>query len=204
MRDAIGLRRCDPAAFRAALHAVPPRDRDVWCDAVLDLGPLPDDGPALPRGCVPYLPCSVDAIQRLVRHAAIGPRDVFVDVGAGIGRAAALVHLLTGARTIGVEIQPALVATARELGARLGLAGFSFVEGDAADATDAVGSGTVFLLYCPFSGERLTRCLGGLQRIAADHQIRVGCVDMPLPPCPWLVALTSDGDLVVHRSAAPR
>ena len=41
--------------------------------------------------------------------------DVFVDVGSGLGRAAALVHLMTGARAIGLEVQPALVAAARDI-----------------------------------------------------------------------------------------
>ena len=81
--------------------------------------------------------------------------DVFVDVGSGPGRAAALVHLMTGARVIGLEIQPALVAAARDMTARLRLPDVAFVEGDAPQLTAALSAGSVFLLYCPFSGERL-------------------------------------------------
>src|SRR4051794_20890268 len=82
-----------PADFRAALERVGPWDRDAWVDVVLGLDVCPDDGPELPRGCVPYLPCPVDALLRLVDEALIRPSDVLVDVGSGVGRAAVLVHL---------------------------------------------------------------------------------------------------------------
>ena len=51
----------------------------------LGLGELPDDLPDLPPGTVPYLPCPVDAIIRAVLEAPVGPDDVFVDLGAGVG-----------------------------------------------------------------------------------------------------------------------
>src|SRR5262245_43797450 len=98
----------DPATFRPALLSVPPTARDAWVDCVLGLGELPDDAPALPRGCVPYLPCRADALLSMVDQASICASDVFVDVGMGNARAAVLVHLLTGASVIGLEIQPAL------------------------------------------------------------------------------------------------
>lgn len=50
-----------PDLFRAALLNVPKAERDAWLDFVLGLEHLPDDGPELPRGCTPYLPCPVDA-----------------------------------------------------------------------------------------------------------------------------------------------
>src|SRR5450432_661953 len=103
----------DAASLRAALGALAPLDRDAWLDLVLGSGSPPDDGPELPRGGVPYLPCPVDALVRAIDAAAIGPADVFVDVGAGVGRAAAVVNLLTGAEVVGVDVQPALVAAAR-------------------------------------------------------------------------------------------
>src|SRR5690348_7895460 len=92
----------DPSTFRVALLSVPPTERDAWLDLVLGLGELPADGPELPRDCVPYLPCSVDTLLRMVEQAPVRASDVFVDVGSGVGRAAALVHLLTGAAAIGL------------------------------------------------------------------------------------------------------
>lgn len=192
-----------PAELRAALMRIPPADRDAWLDVVLGLDSLPDDGPALPRGCVPYLPCGVDVLLRMVEHAEVQASDVFVDIGAGVGRAAALVHLVTGASAIGLEIQPALVHAAREMVARSGLSSVAQVEGDAAQLAGFITTGTVFFLYCPFSGERLEKVLDELEAIARTRQIRVCCVDLPLPARPWLTLVSpASEDLEVYRSAA--
>jgi SAM-dependent methyltransferase len=195
------LHLIDPAAFRAALAGVPAGERDAYVDRVFGLGALPDDDPALPRGCVPYLPCAVDTLLRLVEHARIGASDVVVDVGAGVGRAAALVHLLTGARVVGIEIQPALAATARALAARLELPGVTFIEADAAEPSAALAAGSVFFLYCPFNGDRLRRFLATLEPLARARPVRVCCVDLPLPPCDWLTPAASPAaDLTIYRS----
>ena len=148
-----------PALFRDALGAVPPVARDTWVDRALGLEAIAEDGADLPRGCVPYLPCSVDALLRLIEHAPVGAGDVFVDVGAGLGRAVALVHLLTGAPAIGVEVQPAHVAASRALAMRLRLRSASFLSGDAAEIVPQLTAGSVFFLYCPFSGDRLVKLL---------------------------------------------
>jgi SAM-dependent methyltransferase len=191
----------DPATFRAALLSVPPTERDAWVDLVLGLVELPDDGPELPRDCVPYLPCPVDALLRMVEQTTIRPSDVFVDVGSGVGRAATLVHLLTGAAAIGLEIQPELVRTARELAIRLLVSRLFYVEGDAAKLAGAITIGSVFFLYCPFSTDRLAKVLTNLEPIARTRMIRVCCVDLPLPPCSWLTLEPQmSGDLAIYRS----
>jgi SAM-dependent methyltransferase len=194
----------DPSLFRAALATVPPDGRDAWVDRAFGLDGLPADGPSLPRGCVPYLPCSVATLLQLVEHAAVRASDVLVDVGSGVGRAAALVHLLTGARAIGVEVQPALVAAGRALAARVGLAELAFVEGDAIECASALASGSVFFLYCPFSGARLDQWLASLEPIARERPIRICCVDLRLPPRDWLtLAASPSPELAIYR-AVPR
>jgi len=190
-----------PYDFRAALLRTPPRDRDAWVDVVLGLSACPDDGPELPRGCVPYLPCPVDALLRLVDEARIAPSDVLVDVGCGVGRAAALVHLLSGASTIGLEIQPELVAASRALATRVHAFPFTSIEGDAARLASLVTHGSIFFLYCPFSGDRLEKLLDDLEPIARSRPIRICSVDLPLPHRAWLTrASPSSGDLAVYRS----
>lgn len=191
----------DVASFRGALLQVPPTVRDAWIDVVFRLAEPPDDGPELPRGCVPYLPCSVEALLRTVELAPVRASDVFVDIGAGIGRATALVHLLTGASAIGLEIQPRLVAAARDLASRLCGSRITYVEGDAAELTGYLSNGSVFLLYCPFSGARLSRVLADLELVARTRAIRVCCVHLPLPPCPSLTLQASVAGLSVYQSA---
>lgn len=191
----------DPATFRDALLRVPRTARDAWVDRVLGLSDLPDDGPALPRDCVPYLPCGVDVLLRVVEQAPVRPSDVFVDIGSGVGRATALIHLLTGAGAIGIEVQPALVSASRDLAKRLGLSRVSTIEGDAAELARFITIGTVFFLYCPFSGDRLAKVLAGLEPIARTRTIRVCCLDLPLPSCSWLVPEPPLwADLAIYRS----
>ncbi|HEY7373992.1 MAG TPA: hypothetical protein VIF57_17660 [Polyangia bacterium] len=191
----------DPAAFRAALLAVPAGERDAWVDRVLGLDDLPGDGPALPAGGVPYLPSSVEVLLRVVDEAPVRSDDVFVDVGAGPGRATALVHLLTGAGAIGLEVQPALAAAARGVADRLGLSRVRCIEGDAATVAAFMVVGSVFFLYCPFSGARLEQVLDDLEPIARTRPLRLCCVHLPLPPRPWLTRDPGPGgELEVYRS----
>jgi hypothetical protein len=194
-----------PPAFRSALLGVPESDRDVWLDVVFELHDFPaEDGPELPRGCVPYLPCSVDAVLRAIELAGVQASDVFVDIGAGMGRAAALVQLMTGAAAICLEIQAPLVRATRGLAKRMNLARLTAVEGDAAELTFPITSGTVFFLYCPFSGARLEKVLDTLELVAKSRQIRVCCVDLPLPSRAWLAPSTALSEaVVVYRSRRP-
>src|SRR5262249_42447177 len=152
-------------------------------------------------GCVPYLPCPVDTVLRMVSQAEVQAHDVVVDVGSGVGRAAALIHLLTGASVIGVEIQTHLLRASQELAARLGLSRLSLIRGDAVRLTAFLPIGSVFFLYCPFSGDRLDQVLDDLELIARTRPIRVCCVDVVLPARPWLsrVPLPA-GDLAIYRS----
>ena len=192
-----------PGEFRAALLRVPPFERDAWLDRILGLDELPEDGPDLPRGCVPYIPCAVDTLLRMVEHADVQPGDVFVDIGAGLGRSAVLTHLVTGASALGIEIQAGLVRAARELTQRLNTPRIAWLEGDAAQRTDSLARGSVFFLYCPFSGARLEQLLDGLEAVARARPIRICCVDLALPPRPWLLAAPPARDLVVYRSTGP-
>lgn len=191
-------------ALRAALDALAPAARERAVDALLGGGDVPADEPALPRGCVPYLPCPIDAVLRALDLAAVGPGDVFVDVGAGQGRVVALAHLLTGARAVGVEVQPGLAAAARARAAALGLdaAAVDVVTGDVADHATVLATGTVFFLYRPFSGARLEAVLTTLAALAQTRTLHVCAIDLPLPPAAaaWLTALGPElGGLVVYR-----
>jgi SAM-dependent methyltransferase len=191
----------DPSTFRAALVDVPVTERDAWLDLVLGLDELHDDGPALPPDGVPYLPSPVDALLRMVDAVDLRSSDVFVDVGSGPARAVAFVHLLTGAEAIGLEIQPSLVRAGRGLTSRLRLAGVSVIEGDAATLAGRMTTGSVFFLYCPFSGARLATVLDDLEPIARRRPLRLCCLNLPLPPRAWLIREPhGSDDLVVYST----
>ena len=193
----------DSLTFRDSLTRLRPAERDAWVDRVFALHELPDDGEDLPRGCVPYLPTSVNTLLHMIELAEVQSNDVFVDVGSGNGRALAVTHLLTGAGAIGLEIQSELVCQAHDLAERLSLSRVSTIQGDATRLTRHIMIGTVFFFYCPFSGERLETVLGQLREIAETRPIRVCTVDLPLPPLPWLTLRSEQRSLAIYSSADP-
>jgi SAM-dependent methyltransferase len=173
------------AALRDAVLAVPFCDRDAWVDELLGMDPPPPDVPDLPRGAVPYLPCGVDEVLAAVHELPVRPGDELVDLGSGLGRMAMLAHLLSGARTHGIEIQAPLVDRARARCAALGLTAVSFAHGDAAGtALD----GSVFFLYAPFNGDLLARVVRGLERVARRRPIALAAVGLELGDVAWLSA----------------
>lgn len=202
-RRAVAAGRLGGARLLDELLAVPVRERDGWVDTLLALEALPDDGADLPRGAVPYLPCDVEALLGAVQELPIRASDVFVDLGSGVGRAALLVHLLTGARAVGVELQAPLVEQARVSAAALGLDRVTFRRGDA--ATTEVPDGTVFFSYASLSPPALERTLAWLERLAARRRFSFCAVGFELPPRPWLVERPSPrAELSVYDAVAPR
>lgn len=200
IREQILRQTIFPEQFRAALLQVPYVEKDAWVNAVLGLDECAEDGPELPRGCVPYLPCPVDALVRIAECVPVQATDVLIDIGSGVGRAAALMHLLTGATCIGIEVQSAHVAQARALAERLRLSAVTFVPGDAAEMPFAYAAATVFFLYCPFSGPRLERFLSQIEKFAQQRQISICTVDLPLPEMRWFAPSMMEDDLRIYRS----
>lgn len=187
MRTAAG-----PETLRAVLEllaGLEPSARDAAVDAWLGLGappPSSSPGPEL----IGLHEASVAAVVRALVEAPVGPGDVFVDLGAGRGRVALLARALTGATVRGVELQPALVSTARAAAQRVGLEA-SFVEGDVRDAP--LDDGTVFFLYAPFTGRVLAEVVDRLRAVARRHAIVVCAHGVDLQQvAPWLIARRTD------------
>jgi SAM-dependent methyltransferase len=63
--------------------------------------------------CKPYAPTAYRSFREAMRHVPVTPQDVFLDYGAGKGRAVILAATYSFARVIGVEISPELSARAR-------------------------------------------------------------------------------------------
>jgi hypothetical protein len=186
------------SALLELLLSVPPRHRDDWIDEVLGLESFVPDAPDLPRGSVPYLPCGVDEILALLRDVRVRPDDELVDLGSGLGRVAILVHLLSGARARGIEIQEHLVRRARAASAALAVPDVSFVH---ADAAESELDGSVFFLYAPFNGRMLTAVLGRLEQVARRRPIVVCTVGLVLRGLVWLCPrASSSASLSVYDS----
>lgn len=129
----------------------------------------------------------------LVDHVPLTPADVFYDLGSGLGQVVLLVHLLTGVRAKGVEIDPAFCTFAQQQAQSLGLTNVAFINSDArtADYSD----GTVFFMFTPFRGQLLQTVLARLQQEAQQRPIRLctfGSCSPRVADQPWLRPVTPD------------
>jgi len=204
-RAFLAAKKVCPDLFRSILLSIHSDDRDVWVDRVFGVDAHAEDGPELPRGCAPYLPCPVDAVIAAVDDAAINSADVFVDIGSGVGRVGLLVRLLTGAGVIGIEVQSSLVALSRSYTQELNVERFAVVCGDACQLVRYIPAGSVFFFYCPFSGLRLDRLVDELEGIAKMRPLRLCGVVTNFPRRPWLAAARSRRrDLLVCHTRAHR
>jgi len=120
---------------------------------------------------VAYQPTPARHIFDLLRRLRLAQRDVFVDLGAGLGHVALLAAICTNAQSIGIETEEVYVRCAREAALDLNLRNVSFLEQDARKAD--LSCGTVFYLYTPFRGTILREVLNLLRREAARRAIRV-------------------------------
>ena len=173
------VRRCWSAAAGAWL-----RPSDELIAGVLGLHEPVSEAVLTPE-MVFYQPTPARHILEMIRASGLGEDDVLIDLGSGLGHVAMLASILTGARAIGIEVDPAFVRCARECAAGLGLERVTFAEADARDAD--LSAGTVFHLYTPFTGGMLRSVLDRLRREADKRAIRV-CT---LGPCVEVVAKQS-------------
>jgi len=138
-----------------------------------------------------YQPTPVRHILKLLAVSALSETDVLVDLGSGLGHVPLLASMLTGARSLGIEMEASYVASAEECVQSLCLSRVTFVEQDARAAD--LSSWTVFYLYSPFTGSILANVLDKLRTESTTRPIKV-CT---LGPCtsivarqPWLKAST--------------
>src|SRR5258708_8628285 len=118
-----------------------------------------------------YQPTPVRHILHLIAATALAEDDVFVDLGSGLGHVPLLVSMVTGAQSLGIEVQAAYVASARECAQSLHLSRVRFIAQDAREAD--LSSGTVFYLYLPFKGSILTDVLSALRMESTRRSIKI-------------------------------
>ena len=119
-----------------------------------------------------YQPTPVRHILDLVAACNFSSDDVLVDLGSGLGHVPLLVSILTGIRTLGIEVQPSFVASAQETARDLDLSCVRFAAEDA--RTTDLSSGTVFYMFSPFWGSVLTNVLCQLHKQSRQRSIRIG------------------------------
>ena len=129
----------------------------------------------------------------LIDHTPLTQTDVFYDLGSGLGQVVMLVHLLTGVKAKGVEVEPVFCAFAQAQATRLGLPEVTFINTDArmADYSD----GTLFFMFTPFRGQLLQNVLERLHQVAHHHPIRLctfGSCTPRVADQSWLRPVTPD------------
>jgi len=75
-----------------------------------------------PHADVPYVPTPPGVVAEMLGIAGVGPEDFVIDLGSGDGRIVIAAAKQRGARGMGVEIDGALVSTARREAQREGVA----------------------------------------------------------------------------------
>ena len=146
-------------------------------------------GPLQSSEMVPYQPTPVRHILHLIAACRFSSDDILVDLGSGLGHVPLLVSILTGIRTLGVELQQDYVASAQEAARNLNLRLVRFAAEDA--RTTDLSSGTVFYMFTPFTGSILADVLDRLRQQSKKRPIRIctlGPCTRTLQNCPWLAA----------------
>jgi len=101
---------------------------------------------AQPAVLAPYSPTPMDVVQRMLAFGKVGPRDVVYDLGCGDGRIVIEAARRFGARGVGIDIDPKLIARAQADARQAGvesLVTFRLQDAMTVDLSDA----TVVTLY---------------------------------------------------------
>jgi SAM-dependent methyltransferase len=94
----------------------------------------------------PFVVTPLDVVERMLTLAAVGPQDVVYDLGCGDGRVVIMAAQKFGARGVGIDIDPVLVARANASAREAGVearASFRVQDAMTVDVSDA----TVVTLY---------------------------------------------------------
>lgn len=125
----------------------------------------------------PFVPTPMDVVDRMLKLANVGPNDVVFDLGCGDGRIVIAAAQKFGARGVGVDINPTLIADANAAAKAAGVTSrveFRLQDAMTVDLTDATVV-TLYLLSASNVKLRpvLTRQLRRGARIVA-HEFPIG------------------------------
>ena len=124
-----------------------------------------------------FVPTPEEVVDAMLRLAEVGPGDVVYDLGSGDGRIPITAARRFGARGVGIDLDPKLVAQASRAAQDAGLADrVTFIEADIFEAD--ISAATVVTLYLLTSiNERLQPKLRKELRPGTrvvSHQFRMG------------------------------
>jgi SAM-dependent methyltransferase len=137
----------------------------------------PAERPAARTPDIFFVPTRQPIVDAMLRLARVGPGDVVYDLGSGDGRIVVLAAQKYGARGVGIELNPRLVAVSRQIARSSDVADrVTIVEGDLFTAD--ISAATVVTLYLSPSinsdlEAKLKRELRPGARIVS-HQFRIG------------------------------
>ena len=101
---------------------------------------------AQPAVLAPYSPTPTDVVDRMLRLAGVGSKDVVFDLGCGDGRIVIEAARMHGARGVGIDIDPSLIAQAQANAQKAGVAALVTFRVQDAMTVD-VSEATVVTLY---------------------------------------------------------
>ena len=101
---------------------------------------------AQPAVLAPYSPTPTDVVDRMLRLAGVGARDVVYDLGCGDGRIVIEAARMHGARGVGIDIDPELIAQAQANAQKAGVSALVTFRVQDAMTVD-VSEATVVTLY---------------------------------------------------------
>ncbi len=160
-------------------------DLDIFINGIFSVQTMPEQTKELEPGMVFYQKTPARVILEICEIVEFTKEDVFFDLGSGLGQVAILVNLLSGAKAIGIEFEPAFCDYARNCAADLNLFNVTFINNDARKAD--YPSGTIFFMYTPFTGEILNGVLDHLRKESLLRKIKI----ITYGPCTPVVASQS-------------
>jgi hypothetical protein len=173
---------CTGAAFKATIRKYvdedisPPNkigydNLDAFINGLLTNQPLPETTIKRQPDMVFYQQTPARVIFEMAERVRLTPNDVFLDIGSGLGQVAILINSLTGAKTRGIEYEPAYCDYATACASKLNLANVRFINTTAQNGDYAEGS--VFFMYTPFEGTMLQEVLNILKKESLNRPIRI-------------------------------
>lgn len=111
--------------------------------------------PAAVVGDVPFVPTPLVVVDEMLRAAQVGQQDVVYDLGSGDGRIVITAAQKFGARGVGVELSPDLVAESEEAARQAGVEGrVKFLQQDLFQ-TDFTEASVITMYLLPNVNRRL-------------------------------------------------